>query len=117
MENTRFRGMRRRTFLTLGGTGVAVAGMSVLGYRSRKKPDLPESIGKLLPNENAPCPTAPMKPKDIEDLGIRHMSELDRLQWFKKNEAGEICLRPDAGIGPIIDTHSHLGWAYGLGQS
>ncbi len=109
--------MNRRTFIKLGGAGVAVAGLSALGYASRKKADLPESIGKLLPNEKAPCPAAPMKPKNIEDLGIRHMSELDRLPWFKKNEAGDICLRPDAGIGPIIDTHSHLGWAFGFGQS
>ena len=117
METESPKKRSRRTFLKLCGTGAVVAGLSVVYLRSRKKPELPESIGRLQPNANAPCPEAPLKPKHIEDLGIRHMSELDRLPWFKKNEAGDLCLRPDAGIGPIIDTHSHLGWAYGLGRS
>ena len=117
MEETRPQGTNRRTFFKLSGAGLAAAGLSVVYLRSRKTPELPASIGKLQPIANAPCPDAPMRPKDIEDLGIRRMSELVRLPWFKKDEAGELCLRPDAGIGPIIDTHAHLGWAYGWGQS
>jgi len=117
MENKQPKKTSRRMFLKLGGAGVVVAGLSAAYLSTRGKADMPESIGKLQPNADAPCPDAPLRPKDIDDLGIRRMSELDRLPWFTKNEAGELCLRPDAGIEPIIDTHSHLGWAFGLGQA
>ena len=117
MKTKRLQTSTRRRFLKLCGAGVVVAGLSAVYLRSRKTPDLPESIGRLQPNADAPCPEAPLNPKNIEDLGIRRMSELDRLPWFKKDDAGNLCLRPDAGIRPIIDTHSHLGWAYGLARS
>ncbi len=117
METKSPRKTHRRTFLKVCGAGAVVAGMSAVYLRSRTKPDMPESIGRLEPIANAPCPDAPLKPKDIAELGIRHMSELDRLPWFKKDEAGDLCLRSDSGVGPIIDTHSHLGWAYGLAKS
>lgn len=107
----------RRRFLKLGGAGAVVAGASALWLHTRAKPDLPESMGRLDVYPGAPCPDAPLKPAHIEELGIRRMSELDRLPWFEKDEAGELRLRADAGVGPIIDTHAHLGWAYGLGRS
>ncbi|HOZ45675.1 MAG TPA: amidohydrolase family protein [Candidatus Hydrogenedentes bacterium] len=115
-ENPKKRG--RRTFLKVCGAGAVVAGLSVVYIRTRKGPEVPkESMGALEPSPNAPCPEAALRPPHIEDLGIRRMSELDRLPWFVTNEAGDLCLRPDAGIGPIIDTHSHVGWAYGLARS
>lgn len=106
----------RRTFLKWGAAAAVVAGGSATYISCRRKPELPESIGRLAPSPGAPCPDAPLKPRHIEELGIRRMSELDRLPWFEKNEAGELRLRADAGTGPIIDTHAHLGWAFGLGR-
>lgn len=117
MEMEKPKKSSRRTFLKLCAAGGAAGGAAAVYFHSRKTPELPESVGKLAPSANAPCPGAPLKPKHIEDLGIRRMSELDRLPWFTKNEAGDLCLRPDVGIGPIIDTHAHLGWAFGLGRS
>ena len=107
----------RRRFLKLCGAGAVAAGLSVVYIRSGKKFDCADRIGALQPVADAPSPEAPLKPRHVEDLGIRRMSELDRLPWFTKDDAGDLCLRPDAGVGPIIDTHSHLGWAYGLARS
>lgn len=110
--------MRRRTFLILCGAGAAAGGVAVMGYRrSHPKPELAESIGNVDPLPNAPFPNDPLIPKDFEELGIRRMSELVRLPWFTNDEAGQLCLRPEAGIGPVIDPHAHLGWAFGLGKS
>lgn len=53
---------------------------------------------------------------DFRELNIRHMSELDRLPWFDKDEAGQLRLADDAGVPPIIDIHSHVGWSYGLAK-
>ena len=106
----------RRAFLKQCGTGLGAAGL-LSACHSGKDGDLAESVGAIPPDPARASDAGALSAKDIEQFGIRHMSELDRLPWFKKNEAGEICLRPDAGIGPIVDTHSHVGWAYGLGRS
>jgi hypothetical protein len=98
------------------GAGAAVAG--VVGWRrlGHATPDLELSIGKIPPNADLP-PDTSGRLKALEDLNIRHMSELGRLPWFEKDDAGQFRLRDDAGIGPIVDTHSHVGWAFGLGGS
>ena len=51
---------------------------------------------------------------DIETLNIRRMGNLDRLPWFDKDDQGRIRLADDAGLPPIIDVHSHVGWSYGI---
>jgi hypothetical protein len=117
MKKTRQEGASRRTFLKAGGAGLAIAGVTLVYSRFHKSPDLPESIGKLAPSAGAACPADSAAMKKIADLGIRRMGELDRLPWFTKDDKGALHLRKDAGIGPIIDTHAHVGWAYGLGRS
>ena len=109
--NSRSRRIARRTFLAVCGTG-AVAG--VIGYRhlSVERPDLPLSMGKLPPDADPSIPVNPDCLKGFEDLGIRRLSELDRLPWFEKAEDSLFRLREDAGIGPIVDTHAHVGWAF-----
>lgn len=114
METNKTPRTSRRKFLAVCAAGAAVAGASGIYVRSRTKPEMPESVGRLEPGPGAPCPDAPLKPKDIEALGIRRLSDFDRLPWFAKNDAGELLLKPDAGIGPIIDTHAHFGWSFGL---
>jgi hypothetical protein len=44
------------------------------------------------------------------------MSDLDRLPWFEKNEAGRLRLRADSGVPPVLDVHAHVGWSNGLGS-
>lgn len=107
----------RRTFIKFAAGAAAATGASVVCLSGRRKPDLPESMGKVQPCAGAPCPNIPLRPTDVEELGIRRMSELDRLPWFAKDENGDLFLRPDADVGPIIDTHAHLGWAFGFGRS
>lgn len=53
---------------------------------------------------------------DFDALRIRRMSELDRLPWFEKADDHCIRLRPDTGLPPVIDVHSHLGWWQGIGR-
>ncbi len=116
-RNSAPKRVSRRTFMAVGAAGVAVAGATAVYRRSHPRPDLAESVGKVTPVAGAPSPNAPLIPKSFDDLQIRRMSDLDRLPWFMKNETGDLCLRPDVGIGPIIDPHSHLGWAFGFGRS
>lgn len=40
------------------------------------------------------------------------LSRLDELGYFKKKD-GRWQLKSDAGIPPILDMHSHMGWSYG----
>lgn len=54
---------------------------------------------------------------DFDALRIRRMCELDRLPWFEKAGDRRIRLRPDAGLPPVIDVHSHLGWSQGFGRA
>lgn len=105
----------RRTFLAVGG--VAAAGAAGYGLFSKPKPNMAPSIGAIPPNPDAVHFESPEALRDFEALGIRHFSELDKLPWFEKDESGQFRLRAEAGIERIIDTHSHLGWAFGLGHS
>ncbi|MCP4642569.1 MAG: amidohydrolase family protein [bacterium] len=54
---------------------------------------------------------------DLDALAIRRMADLDRLPWFEKDEAGDIRLREDVGLPPILDVHAHLGWSYGISRA
>jgi uncharacterized protein len=105
----------RRTFLAVCGGGV-VAGVAANHYLSRKAPELALSIGRVPADANSFAANASAQ-KEIEDLGIRHLSEFEKLPWFEKDDTGQFRLKKDAGIGPIVDTHSHVGWAFGLGHS
>ncbi|MCX5771691.1 MAG: amidohydrolase family protein [Candidatus Hydrogenedentes bacterium] len=116
MEKLKSSRIRRRTFLALGA-GAAVAGVAGWRYVGRETPDLALSIGKTPPDENSSVEINPGRLKEFEDLHIRHMSELGRLPWFEKDDSGQFRLRGDAGIGPIVDPHSHVGWAFGFGGS
>ncbi|MFA6448798.1 MAG: amidohydrolase family protein [bacterium] len=50
---------------------------------------------------------------NYENLNIRSIPDLAKLPWFESDERG-IRLRRDAGIPPVIDTHTHLGFCYGF---
>ena len=53
---------------------------------------------------------------NFQTLNIRRMSELDRLPWFEKNPAGQLRLKAEAGVPPVLDIHSHVGWSYGFSR-
>jgi len=108
--------IRRRTFLGLGA-GAVVAGVAGWRHLGRETPDLALSIGKIPRDADSSVESNSGRLKQFEDLNIRHMSELGRLPWFEKDDGGQFRLRNDAGIGPIIDPHSHVGWAFGFGGS
>ncbi|MBI3850184.1 MAG: amidohydrolase family protein [Verrucomicrobia bacterium] len=44
------------------------------------------------------------------------MSELDRLPWFETNPFGQLQLKSGAGVPPVLDIHSHVGWSYGFAR-
>ncbi|HUW61550.1 MAG TPA: amidohydrolase family protein [Candidatus Bathyarchaeia archaeon] len=120
MEKLKSSRIRRRTFLAIGA-GAALTGVAGWRYVGRATPDLDLSIGQIPPDANPFVETDLGRLKTFEDLNIRHMSELDRLPWFEKDDEGQFRLRDDAGIGPagtrIIDPHSHVGWGFGFGGS
>ena len=116
MEKRKSSRIRRRTFLGLGA-GAAVAAVAGWRYVGRATPDLDLSIGKIPRDADSSVESNSGRLKQFEDLNIRHMSELGRLPWFEKDDGGQFQLREDAGIGPIIDPHSHVGWAFGFGGS
>src|SRR5438552_8562522 len=53
---------------------------------------------------------------DFQWLHIRRMSELDRLPWFETNPFGQLQLKNGAGVPPVLDIHSHVGWSYGFAR-
>ena len=53
---------------------------------------------------------------NFRELSIRTLSDLDKLPWFEKNTAGQIAVKASAGVPPVIDTHSHVGWSYGFAR-
>ncbi|HPC16123.1 MAG TPA: amidohydrolase family protein [Candidatus Hydrogenedentes bacterium] len=110
------RRISRRKWLAICGGGLAM-GVAGAALVPRKKPDLPLSIGKLQAGAEAPATCRNDWWTDLDDLGIRHMSQFDRLPWFEKDDSGQFRLRADAGVDAIIDTHSHVGWAFGLAKS
>lgn len=54
---------------------------------------------------------------DFRELNIRTMSDLDKLPWFEKSPEGLLVIKTSAGIPPVIDTHSHVGWSYGFARA
>lgn len=48
---------------------------------------------------------------DIEKLNVRTLDDFVKLPWFEKDEIG-LRLKKDAGLPPIIDVHTHLGYSY-----
>jgi uncharacterized protein len=104
--------MRRRQFLKVAGVGLAGAALVEIGARTgvqpfkafsvkRPDPDLNDHLGDL--------------PENGRDRAILRMSELDRLPWFDRDEAGELRLRPGADVPPVLDCHTHVGWSLGAG--
>lgn len=53
---------------------------------------------------------------NIDPQQIRRREDLAKLPWFEKDGQGRLSLRQDAGLPPIIDVHSHLGWSYGCAR-
>lgn len=53
---------------------------------------------------------------DFKALEIRRKSELDRLPWFEKTEAGQLRLKSDSGVPAILDIHAHVGWSCGFAK-
>ena len=106
----------RRDFMMQASAGAAM--LALTGPSSKAEAAaLPFSIGSA---PLWPGPTGAASPEILDEfaaLNVRRMSELDRLPWFETNEEGLLALRADAGLLPIIDMHSHLGWSYGLGRS
>jgi len=76
----------------------------------------PFSKGRVEPLAAQGCVPEEPAAEALEDLGIRRLSELDRLPWFEKDDAGVLRLREGAGVAPVIDVHAHLGWSMGFGQ-
>jgi uncharacterized protein len=53
---------------------------------------------------------------DFQSLNVRRMSGLDRLPWFERNEVGQLRLKNNSGVPPVLDIHSHVGWSYGFAR-
>lgn len=53
---------------------------------------------------------------DFRGLNIRHLSDLDRLPWFDKDDDGQLRLKDGAGVPAILDIHSHVGWSFGFAK-
>ncbi len=52
---------------------------------------------------------------DLEKIEVKTYGDLAKLPYFKLGEDGKLRINPEAGIPPIIDDHSHLGWSYFFG--
>ncbi len=110
-------GSSRRSFLKQAGAGMAIMAAFGDGAQAAAGGATQLSMGGVEPLPEPGCIPDSVAADQLADLGIRRMSELDRLPWFTKDDAGRICLREDAEVPPIIDMHSHLGWAQGFGRS
>lgn len=107
----------RRAFMKKAGLGVAATALFSNGLRAAPMEPLATSMGGIEPRvPDAECTVQDYVFSDVAELGIRRMSELYRLPWFERRERGEIWLREDAGIVPVVDVHAHVGWAQGLGR-
>ena len=49
---------------------------------------------------------------DFAKVQINNYAELIKLPWFEKNGDGDIAVKKDSGVPPILDIHTHLGWSY-----
>ncbi len=108
--------MDRRTFIGRVGSGAAALGLSGARAQSDENALAPFSKGALAPLAKQDCVPGEVGAENLEDLGIRHLSELDRLPWFEKRDDGTLWLKEDAGFPPVIDVHGHLGWSMGFGK-
>jgi len=108
--------MDRRTFMRRAGAGAAALGLPGAAAHAAPPPLAPFSKGRVEPLDPPDCVPGETAARDLEDLGIRRLSELHRLPWFDKDEAGALRLREGAGVAPVIDVHAHLGWSMGFGR-
>jgi len=110
--------MGRRGFIKKVGIGAGATVLFSNGLRAAPTGPLAVSMGGIEPREaDADCVVEDYVFHDVSELGIRRMSELYRLPWFEQRERGEIWLREDAGVAPVIDVHAHVGWAQGIGRN
>lgn len=49
---------------------------------------------------------------NYEKIQISRYAELVKLPWFEMGGDGQLQLKKDSGVPPIIDMHTHLGWSY-----
>lgn len=54
-----------------------------------------------------------VNPMDYEKYNIRTIPELAGLPWFEEGEGG-IRIRTEAGVPPVLDVHTHLGFSFGF---
>ena len=108
--------MDRRTFMKRVGTGTAALGFPPGRAGAAQEELAPFSKGRVEPLAAPDCVPGQIVGEPLEDLGIRHLSELDRLPWFERGDDGAIWLKEDAGLPPIMDVHAHVGWSMGLGK-
>jgi predicted TIM-barrel fold metal-dependent hydrolase len=104
--------IQRRQFLKVLGAGMAGAALVELGARTGVQPFKAFSVKKPDPDLND---YLGYLPENGRDRAILRMSELDRLPWFDRDEAGQIRLAPGAEVPPILDCHTHVGWSLGIG--
>lgn len=52
---------------------------------------------------------------NIDPDAIRCMTDLPKLPWFEEQD-GHIALKDDAGVPPVLDAHTHLGWSFGFSR-
>ncbi len=105
--------INRRQFLKTAGAGIAaVAAFEVVGRAGL----FPLTGASAAPNIPLADQVLGPIPKDPQARSILRMSELNRLPWFEKGEAGQLRLASGAGIPPVIDVHTHVGWSQGLGE-
>jgi hypothetical protein len=52
---------------------------------------------------------------DFENIKLDNYYDLVKLPWFEKNGDGRIQIKPEMGVPPILDAHTHLGWSYFMG--
>ncbi|HOC93586.1 MAG TPA: amidohydrolase family protein [bacterium] len=52
---------------------------------------------------------------DLSKIDIKVYNDLAKFPWFMIGDDGKLRVRPDSGVPPVIDDHSHLGWSYFFG--
>lgn len=104
--------MQRRKFIKLAGGALAAAALVEVGARTGVRPFKGFSVKK--PDADTHALLGDL-PENLHDRAILRMSELDRLPWFKKNEAGNLQLAAGVDLPRIIDCHTHVGWSQGVG--
>lgn len=116
MHKAKAARITRRTFIGLGVTA-AIGGAAGFRWLGRPTPDIEPSIGAIPADPNSLNAPPAEQLSEFDKLNILRQSELDRLPWFKRDDTGRLRLREEYGLGPIVDPHTHVGWAFGLGGS